>query len=110
MSYLPFYRGYLYNTLAEMHKDNVLHLEIRALCGKNGLGDLVDADGKIYSGDNVIDVYRDVLNRFNSRVTGNGFMTMKLIVSSLRSFDKDTIEDDVHEAYLLKNKNEDLIR
>jgi len=110
MSYLPFYRGYLYNTLAEMHKDNVQHLEIRALCGKNGLGDLVDADGKIYSGDNVIDVYRDVLNRFNSRVTGNGFMTMKLIVSSLRSFDKDTIEDDVHEAYLLKNKNEDLIR
>ena len=58
MSYKGFYEGYLRNTFDVHAEDNVQHVEIRALCGNNGLGDLWDFDGRVYRGEEVIEVRR----------------------------------------------------
>ena len=102
MSFRPFYFNYLINTFHVHLDDNVQHIEIRSLVGTNGLGDLFDFnnDGSssssssssimIYSGDEVVDTYRQALTQFQEEVS-DGF-TMKLIISSLRVLDPETIE------------------
>ena len=107
MNYLPFYKAYLINSMEMLVKDNVMHMEIRALCGKGGLGDLVDEDNVAHSGDGVIDVYRQALREFNEKAQEP--FTMKLIVASLRKFDPEKIEVDVEEAWGLKERNGDLV-
>jgi len=107
-SYKTFYEGYLRNTFEVHAEDNVQHVEIRALCGSNGLGDLWDFDGRVYSGGEVIDVYRKALVDFQKN-EGMPNFTMKLIVSSLRVLDVKTIEDDVEEAVQLWLDNKDII-
>ena len=50
MNYKPFYKDYLMNCFLVHAKDNVQHIEIRALIGTNGLGDQYDFSGRVYSG------------------------------------------------------------
>ncbi|GMI12835.1 hypothetical protein TrVE_jg968 [Triparma verrucosa] len=110
MSFRPFYFSYLINTFQVHWDDNVQHIEIRSLVGTNGLGDLFDfsADGiRVYSGDDVVDTYRKALKQFQADVTP--FFTMKLIISSLRVLDPETIEGDVQEAVDLFTRHRDLI-
>jgi len=110
MSHRPFYYQYLLNTFAVHFDDNVQHIEIRALCGTGGLGDLTDLSGAVYSGNAVIETYREALAEFKgaSDSARAGF-TLKLIVSSLRVLGEDRIEGDVKEALRLKVDNGDLI-
>lgn len=107
MAYRKFYEAYLRNTFDVHKEDNVQHVEIRALCGNNGLGDLWDFEGKVHKGGEVINVYRRALKEYQESVDPD--FTMKLIVSSLRVLDEENIEEDVEEAVGLWQQNGDII-
>ena len=108
MAYQPFYYAYLLNTFTVHSDDNVQHIEIRALCGTKGLGDMyVLGSDEVISGDDVVDTYRQALKNFQSEVDPN--FTMKLIISSLRVLDPETIEEDVEEAVRLYTAHPDLL-
>ena len=109
MAYQPFYFAYLLNTFAVHSEDNVQHIEIRALCGTKGLGDMyvLDSD-EVVSGDDVVDTYRQALKKFQSEIDSS--FTMKLIISSLRVFDPETIKEDVEEVRASVERSDELRR
>jgi adenosine deaminase CECR1 len=109
MAYRPFYIQYLLNSFQVHWDDRVQHVEIRALCGSGGLGDLFDETGKVYSGDEVIDTYRQALAIFRASDPSRKDFSLRLIVSSLRKLPEDHISDDIEIAFQLKSNNLDLV-
>lgn len=99
--YEPIFRDYYKHALETIGEDNILFIELRT-----SLDPLVDANGKIYATQEVIEIYRDILK--DVRKTYPAF-NLKLIFSDFRSKNIDEARVNLEKAYKLRAENPDLI-
>lgn len=85
MGHRPFYFKYLLNTFDVHLANGISHLEIRAMCGAQGLGDLTDLDGNRWSGRDVVKTYLEAFEFWKSLSPSHANFTLKLIVSNSRA-------------------------
>jgi len=85
MEHRPFYIKYLLNTFDVHFANGLSHLEIRALIGTGGMGDLTDLDGHRWSGSDVVATYLEAFETWKSLSPSHANFTFKIIVSNSRS-------------------------
>lgn len=101
MYYEPIFREYYIHAFKTIAEDNVLFIELRT-----SLDNLFDLNGKTYSTQAVIGIYREILSHI--RETHPNF-NLKLIFSDLRSKNIDEACANLEKAFKLRADNPDII-
>lgn len=101
ISYRPFFKEYYTKAFLDMLEDNIQHLEIRFI-----FGDLYDLEGNQYSNETVIQDLRDAL--LEAQKVEPKF-TLKLIYTSFKFFDNESVGKEIEKAFQLKQLHPDLI-
>ncbi|MFA8300372.1 MAG: hypothetical protein ACEPOV_09440 [Hyphomicrobiales bacterium] len=98
LAYEPVYKDYYYASFKELLDDGIQHVEIRAT-----LFDLLqDINGNPYAPDKMIELMEQALEE--ARRDFDKDLTIKLIYSGIRQFDKETVRKDLQTAYRLKKE------
>ena len=84
LGYRPVFEIYHYQLLQELYEDNVMYVEIRT-----SLSDLYDASGKKYKDAAVIQIMKDVIDRFTN--LNPSFLGAKIIYAKQRKIPTDTL-------------------
>ncbi len=104
--YQPIFRDYLTAVLDTLIADGVQHVEFRSGISSHRLYDLDHPIG-YYTADTMVQYYQDVLLR--AQKTDPDF-TLKLIKTNLRFWPIDTIQQDVVQAFRLRQRYPDFIK
>ncbi|XP_012506491.1 PREDICTED: adenosine deaminase CECR1 [Propithecus coquereli] len=95
--YAPVFRDYVFRSLEEFYKDNVLYMEIRAM-----LLPVYELNGEIHDKDWSVKTYKDVAQMFVK--SHPEFIGIKIIYSDHRSKDVSLIKESVRTAMDLRTK------
>ncbi|HCX99677.1 MAG TPA: adenosine kinase [Bacteroidales bacterium] len=101
LSYRPFFKEYYKKAFLDMLDDNIQHLEIRFI-----FGDLYDLEGNKYYNETIIKDLRDALMEVQKV---DPMFTLKLIYSSFKFFDNESVGKEIEKAFQLKQLHPDLI-
>jgi adenosine deaminase CECR1 len=104
--YQPIFRDYLTAVFDTLIADGVQHVELRAGISSQRLYDLDHPVG-YYTADTMVQYYQDALQR--ARQTDPDF-TLKLIKTNLRFRSLETIQQDVVQAFRLRQRYPDFIK
>jgi len=104
--YQPIFRDYLTAVFDTLIADGVQHVELRAGISSRRLYDLDHPVG-YYTADTMVQYYQDALQR--ARQTDPNF-TLKLIKTNLRFRSLETIQQDVVQAFRLRQRYPDFIK
>ncbi|XP_051167202.1 adenosine deaminase 2-like [Leptopilina boulardi] len=96
IAYKPVFEDYYYQSLQEMYDDKVLYLELRTV-----LPDLFDLDGKVYRKSEVMQILKDVTDKFTA--SHQDFIGAKIIYAPIRRVDLNKLKEYLETARQLKN-------
>lgn len=99
--YEPIFREYYKHAFETIIEDNILFVELRT-----NLDNLFDLNGKTYGTQEVIDIYRKILNEIQKN---HPDFKLKLIFSDLRSKNIEEACANLEKAFRLRRDNKDLI-
>lgn len=102
VTYKPVWEYYFREALREFHDDNVMYLEFRGL-----LPTLYDLDGKTYTPEDVVEIYRRITDEFKAEHPG--FAGTKFIYAPLRLVDNQTVDQYISLAERLHTKYGDYV-
>jgi len=110
MAHRPLYFQYMLNSFDVHFANGLSHLELRALVGAQGLGDLTDLDGNTWSGREVITTYQDAFAAWQASSPSHANFTFKVIVSNSRRADpKEKLVEDLEVAMALRKEFPDFV-
>ncbi|XP_043465579.1 adenosine deaminase 2-like [Leptopilina heterotoma] len=95
LTYKPVFEDYYYHCLQEIYDDKVLYLELRTI-----LPDLFDLDGRVYKKSEVMQILKDVTDRFTA--THQDFIGAKIIYAPTRRVDLNQLKEYLENARQLK--------
>lgn len=101
LRYEPLFREYYKTAFETLIKDKIQFVELRA-----GLHELFDDNQKIYSKNEVIDIYRTISQEIKER---HPEFNLKIIISDLRSDDATRQKSLLEEAFQLRARNPDIV-
>lgn len=104
--YQPIFRDYLTAVFDTLIADGVQHVELRAQIADEALYDLNHPPG-YYTADTLVQYYHDALER--TRQTDPNF-TLKLIKTNLRFRSQEAIQQDVVQAFQVRQRYPDFIK
>jgi len=97
------------NTFDVHFSNGITHLELRALLGAEGMGDLKDLTGKTWSGREVILTYQEALKTWKSLSPSHANFTFKVIVSNSRRAAPKKAMKDLELAMALRKEFPDFV-
>jgi len=111
MAYRPLFMNYMMNTFDVHLSNGITHLEVRALCGTQGVGHMYDLQepARLYVGSDIVASYREALEAFRGSSPGRAHFSMKLILSTVRTLSPRVVEDDLRLAIALRRESPDLV-
>jgi adenosine deaminase CECR1 len=101
IAYRPFFKEYYEKAFLDMLEDNIQHVEIRFI-----FGDLFDLEDNKYSYDIVM---QDLVAALSEAQKVDPAFTLKIIYSSFKFFNSESVQKEIENAFKLKQLYPDLI-
>ncbi len=102
--YAPIFTDYYRQSFEALAADNIQIVELRA--GSGEFNGLYDINGKIYSSDEVINIYRDLVGQIRKK---HPDFVLKLIISDIRVIDLANERCSLETAFKLRSEHPDLV-
>lgn len=102
LSFRPVFEQYLYNVLTAFRNDNIMYAELRS-----GFNKLYDLNGTVYDKITFAKLYKSIINNFVK--DHPDFYDAKVIYTSSRKINKQSLIRDIHTAKDIRKKVPELI-